>query len=100
MRRVVGRIEIDRDEPHAVAEALAMEQEHGVDQRRAESVEIGAAHGVFEPRQRWLRAQGRARERIALERQLLDGIADQPRRIVAVGVAARHAKHALPHQIA
>jgi hypothetical protein len=99
MGRVVGRIEIDGDEPHAVAEALAVVGEHGVGQARPEPIEVGPAHGILEPRQRRLRAQGRAVERIAVEQQLLNGVGGQPGGVVAVGVATGQPEDALAQQI-
>lgn len=62
-------------------------------------IEIGAAYGVLEPRQRRLRTQGRAVERIALEQQLVDRVVGQPRGVVAVGVATGQPEDALPQQI-
>src|SRR5207249_6869063 len=46
-----------------------------------------------------LRAQGRALERIALEQQLVDGVVDQPRGVVAVGVTTGQPEDALTQQI-
>jgi hypothetical protein len=97
--RVVGRIEIDRDEPHALAQALAVVGEHRVGQHGAQLIEVGAGHGVLEPRQRRLRAQGRPVERIAVEQQFVNRVVDQPCGIVAVGVAAGQPEDALPQQI-
>ena len=54
---------------------------------------------VLEPRQRRLRAEGRARERIAVHQQLVDRIVGQPGGVVAVGVAAGQAEHALAQQL-
>jgi hypothetical protein len=71
----------------------------GIGHGRPEPIEIGAAHGILEPRQRRLRAQGRALERIALEQQLVDGIVDQPRGVVAVGVPTGQPEDALTQQI-
>ena len=97
--RIVGRIEIDRDEPHARAQARVVVAQHGVGHSRPQPVEVGPAHGVLEPRQRGLRPQGRPVERIALEQQLVDRVVDQPGGIVAVGVATGQPEDALPQQI-
>ena len=98
---IVGRIEVDRDESHAVAEPLAVVGQDGRrPTARPEPIQVGAAHRILEPRQRRLRAQGRAGERIAVEQQLVDRIVGQPGGVVAVGVAAGQPEHALPQQIA
>jgi len=69
-------------------------------QDAAQAIEIRPRHGVLEARQSRLRAQGRAVERIALEQQLVDRVVGQLGRVVAVGVAARQAEHALTDQVA
>src|SRR2546426_1057876 len=60
---------------------------------------VAAPHGVLEPRQGRLRPQARAVERIAVEQQLVDRVVDQPRGVVAVGVATGQPEDALPQQI-
>ena len=99
VQRTVGGIEIDGDEPNALAQALAVKGQHGVGQRRPQPIEIGPPHGVLEPRQRRLRPRRRALERIALEQQLVDRIVDQPRGVVAVRVATGQPEDALAQQI-
>ena len=97
--RIVGRIEIDRDEPHARAQARVVVAQHGVGHSRPQPVEVGPAHGVLEARQGRLRAQGRAVDRIAVEQQLVDRVVAQPRGVVAVGVATGEPKDPLPEQL-
>lgn len=52
--------------PNAIVQALAVMGEHRVGQHGAKPIEVGAGHGVLEPRQRRLRSQGRPVERIAV----------------------------------
>src|SRR5437870_1209527 len=54
---------------------------------------------VLEPRERRLRRQGGAGDRIAVEQQLVDRVVGQPGGVVAVGVATRQPKHALSEQL-
>jgi hypothetical protein len=70
-----------------------------VGHRGSEPIQVRSAHGVLEPRQRGLRPQGGAVERIALEQHLVDRVVDQPGGIVAVGVATGQPEDTLPHQI-
>ena len=58
-----------------------------------------AHHRVLEPGQGRLRGQGPARDRIAVEQQLVDRIVGQPGGVVAVGVATGEPEDALPHQL-
>ncbi len=96
---VVGGVHLDGDQPRPTVEPDAMEVDHGIGQGNAEAVEVGARHGILEPRERGLRAQGGASHGIAAEQELLHRIVGEPRRVVAIGVAAGQAEHPLPDQI-
>jgi len=98
--RIVGRIEVEGDEPDVGAQPFVVVHQHGVGQGAAQAIEVRPRHGVLEARQRRLRAQSWAIERIALEQQLVDRVVGQLGRVVAVGVAACQAEHALTDQVA
>jgi hypothetical protein len=98
--RIVRRIEVDRDQADGVAEPLPVERQDRIGDGQAEAIQVGTPDGVLEPRQRRLRAQGRAGEGIAVQQQLVDRIVGQAGGVVAVGVATGQAEHALPHQVA
>jgi hypothetical protein len=96
---VVGRIEIDRDPRGAPAEPTAMRLDHGVGQHVGHVAQLRPAQRVLEARERRLRGQGRARDGVAVEQQLVDRIVGQPGGVVAVGVTAREPEDALPQQL-
>ena len=56
------------------------------------------AHGILEAGEGRLGGQGRPRERIAVDQELVHHIVGQPSGVVAVGIATREREHPLPHQ--
>ena len=96
MRPVVGRVQIDGDPPHPPPQAASMPLDHARRQLPRHSVERAAARAVLEPRDRWLRRQGRAGHGVPPEQQLVDGILRQVVGVVAVGMTARDAEDPLP----
>ena len=63
------------------------------------AVERAAVDRVLEPRQRRLRRQALARNRVSVEQQLVDGVVGETVGIIAVGMAAGDAKDALADQV-
>ena len=96
---VVGGIEVDRDAGGAALEPPSMVRNDGVRQHVAHRDQLARPHGILEPRQRGLRGQGRPREGIALEQELVDRVVGQPGGVVAVGVTAGEAEGPLPEQL-
>jgi hypothetical protein len=80
----------DRADQHA-AEALSG--------RGAQPQQISGTDRVLKARERGLRGQAVAGDRIAIEQQLVDRIVREARRVVGIGVAAGQAEDALPHQV-
>jgi len=96
---IVGGIQVDRDAPGSALEPPAMVLDDRLGQHVPHRQQLAPPHGVLEPRQRGLRGQGRPRDRIAVDQQLVDRVVGQPGRVVAVGVAAGDPKDALPEQL-
>ena len=99
MRRVIGGIEVDRDAPRAAVQPALMPVDDPVRERVAHLIQLGPTHGVLEARDRRLRGQRGAVDRIAVEQQLLDRIVRQPVAVVGIRVAARDAEDALRHEL-
>ena len=68
-------------------------------QLASEPIERDAARTVLEPRDRRLRRQPTARQRVAPEQQLVDRVVSEPVRIVAVGMAAGDPEYPLADQV-
>ena len=96
--RIFGQVEIDRDPAHA-APPPPMLRDHGVGQCLAQPEQRAWRDRVLEPRQRRLRRQARAVDRVAVEQQLVDRILGQRVRVVGVGIAARQPEDALREQV-
>jgi hypothetical protein len=62
---IISRIQIQGDAAHAMAQALGMALDHAGGQGLAHAIELFGVDGVFEARQRGLRSQIVACERIA-----------------------------------
>lgn len=99
VRGIVGDVEIDGDPAHLAA-TLAVPLQHAFEQRLAHRQQLAARDVVLEPRQRRLRRQRLARERIAPQQQLVHGIVGEPRCVVGVVVSERQAVDALAEQVA
>ena len=99
VRRVVGRVEVDRDAAHPPAQPAAMPLDDRRRQLAPQPIERNAPRTVLEPRDRRLRGQTRARHRVAPEQQLVNWVVGEPVRIVAVGMAAGDAEHPLADQV-
>ena len=80
--------------------ALAMLRDHRVGQRVAEAVQPARRHAILEARDRRLRRQALAADRIAIEQQLVDRIVGQRVGIVGIGMPAGDPEDALGQQIA
>ena len=99
VRRVLGQVEIDRDAPDASA-ASPMLRDDGVGQRLAEAVERPGRRTALEARDRRLRRESLAGDRIAVEQQLVDRVVRQRVGVVGVGMPAGDAVDALRQQVA
>ena len=100
MGGILGRIQVDGDAAHAPApQSAALGGDDGIGHAAQHAAQRRATDRVLEPRQRGLRAQGRASQRVAVQGQLVQRIVGQPRGVVAIGVAQRQPEHALPHQV-
>jgi hypothetical protein len=96
---VVRGIEIDGDPRRTPFEPAPLVLDHGVGQHVRHVAQGRPPDDVLEPRERRLRGQRRAGQRVALEQQLVDGVVGQPGGVVAVGVATGQAEHALANQL-
>ncbi len=99
MGRVLGRIQIDRDAPRQAVPPTRVPLHDPLGKLTAHRIELGTAHAVLKPRDRRLRRQRRALDRIAIAQQLLDRIIGQTIRVVRIGIAARDPKDALRHEV-
>ena len=88
VRRVVRRVQIDRDAPRPPVQTAAMPLDDPRGQLVGHAVERAAVDCVLEPRQRRLRRQALARNRVSVEQQLVDGVVGETVAIIAVGMAA------------
>ena len=98
MSRIIRRIQIDRDPLGLALQAPAMPLDHRVGQRDPHPVQIRPIHRVLKARERRLRSQLLALDRVATTQQLLDRIAPQPARIIAIRVTAGDRIQPLAHQ--
>ena len=96
---VFGDIEIDGDQPDA-ASASAMPGNHRVGERVAHGEQHPRGGRVLEARDRRLRRQAAAVDRIAPQQQFVDRIVGESVGIIAVGMATRDREDALREQIA
>ena len=99
VRLVVGRIQIDGDTPRPPVQATPMPLDDARRQLAPHPVERSPARAVLEPRDRRLRRQGRARQRVPVEQQLMDRVVGQVVGIVAIGMTARDAEDPLADQV-
>ena len=99
VRRVVRRVQIDRDAPRPPVQTAAMPLDDPRGQLVGHAVERAAVDCVLEPRQRRLRRQALARNRVSVEQQLVDRVLGETVAIIAVGMAAGDAKDALADQV-
>jgi hypothetical protein len=91
-------IEIDRNQSDA-APPPAVSRNHRVGQRVAHGQQHARGRRVLEARDRRLRGQAAAVDRIAPQHQFVDRIIGQPVRVIAVGMATRDREDALREQI-
>ena len=96
---VLGDIEIDRDQPDA-ASAATMPGNHRVGERVAHGEQHPRGRRVLEARDRRLRRQAAAVDRIAPQQQFVDRILGEPVAVIAIGMAARDREDPLGDQIA
>ncbi len=99
MGLVVGDIQIDRDQPDA-APPPAMAGNHGVGEGLAHLQQHPRGGRVLEARDRRLRRQTVAVDRVAPQQQFVDRIVGQPVGVIAVGMATGDREDALREQIA
>ena len=99
MGRILGGVEIDRHPADPSAEPAVMPVEHAGRQRAPHREELVTPHVVFKARDRGLRGEGLAEDRISPEQQFMNGIVGEAVGIVAIGMAARDAEDPLAQQI-
>ena len=99
MGRIVGGIAIDRDLPHAAMQTTTVACEDAGRQRAPHLEQHLAGRAVLEARDRRLRRQARADDRIAAEQQFMHRIVGQPIGIIRIGIAAGQSKDSLGQQI-
>ena len=87
VRRVVGRIQVDRDPPRPPVQPALMPLDDPHRQLASQLVEGGPADAVLEPRDRRLRGQRLPRHRVPPEQQLVDRVVGE-----VVGVVAGNAE--------
>src|SRR5271167_242618 len=95
VRGIVGRVQIDGHAADAAPQALSVALDHTGRKGLAQTVELLASDGV-----RGLRSQIAARDRIAIEQHLVNGISGQASRVVGIRIAAGDGEHALRQQLA
>ena len=89
---IVGRVQIDRDPPRPPLPALPVPLDDALGQLPCHPVQGAPAHTVLESRQRRLRRQALAGDRVPPQQQLVDGIFGEVVGIVPVRMAARDAE--------
>src|ERR1017187_5854935 len=99
MRGIVGRIEIDGDQPGAMVQPLRMTFDYALRQCRAHVIKLARTNGVFKARQRRLRSHVEARNRIAVEKHLGHGRGSQWSRVVGVRITTTDGIYALRKKI-
>ena len=99
VRRVVGRVQVDRDPPRPTLPALPVALDDALGQLPSHPVQGAPTRAVLEARQRRLRRQTLAGHRVPPQQQLVDGILGQMVGIVPVRMAARDAEHPLADQV-
>jgi len=80
MRGIVGRIEIDGDQPCAMVQPLRMTFDYALGQRRAHVVKLARTNGIFKARQRRLRSHIETPDRIPAEHHFVHRIGSEPSR--------------------
>jgi hypothetical protein len=99
VRRVVRRVQVDRDAPRPPGQAAAMPRDDPRGQLLGHAVDPAAVDRVLEPRQRRLRGQALTRNRVSVEQQLVNGVVGEAVAVVAVGMAAGDAEDAPADQV-
>ena len=94
VRRVVGRIRVNRDPPHPPVQPALMP----LDDSHRQLTECGPADAILEPRDRRLRGQRLASDRVPPEQQLVDRVVGEVVGVVAIGMTAGNAEDPLPEQ--
>jgi hypothetical protein len=99
VRLVVGDIEIDGDEAN-VSAPPPMARNHRVGERVAHGEQHPRGGGVLEARDRRLRRQAGAVDRVAAQQQFVDRIVGEPVGVIAVRMPTRDRKDPLREQVA
>ena len=99
VRRVIGRVQIDRQVFAAPPEAPAMPLDHTVGECLTHPIQLRAPRCILKARERGLGRQRRPRDRIAIEQELVDRVLGKPRRISPVGVPAGDPVEPLAQQV-
>jgi hypothetical protein len=88
-------IQIDGDSVCPAPQSLGMPLDHAQGQRLAHAIQFLDSDRILETRRFWLRWQVAAHYGIAIEKQLMNGVAGQSGRVAGVRVATGNREHAL-----
>ena len=99
VRRVVGRIQVDRDPPRPPVQPALMPLDDPHRQLASQLVEGGPADAVLEPRDRRLRGQRLAGDWVPPQQQLVDRVVGEVVGVVAIGMTAGNAEDPLAEQL-
>jgi hypothetical protein len=99
VRRIVGRVQVERDPPGAAVEPAPMVRDHGPGQVLPHADQLAPADPVLEPREGRLRAECRPGQWLAVEHQLVQRVVGEPGGVVAIEIARGQAKDPLPNQV-
>jgi hypothetical protein len=99
VRRVIGGVEVDRDPSGAPMEPLLMAIDHAGGEFAPHRRERLRPDLVFEARDRGLRGERVAVDRITAAQELVNRVVGKPTRVVRIGMAAGEPVDALRQQI-
>src|ERR1700688_1764292 len=87
MGGIIGGIQIDGDPVHPAPKSLGVPPDDTLGQSLAHAIQLLDSDRILETRHRRLRGQVEPFYRITTEKQLVNGVAAQSGRVVAVGIA-------------
>ena len=97
--RIIGGVEVERDQPATLPEAIAVAFDHRVGEGVRHAEQVCRLNRVLEARQRGLRRQRLSMDRVSIHQQLVHRIVCQFACIVAVRVPQRDRKDPLLNQL-
>jgi hypothetical protein len=99
VRGIVGRIQIDGDQPGAMVQPLRMTFDDAFGLRRAHAIKLARTNRVLEARQRRLRSHIKSRNRIPVQQHLVHWVGRQSCRVFGVGVTTANGENALRDEV-